>query len=184
MKNILCTKNITIVAMFTAITAVLSQIAIPLPFTTVPITMQVFAIYLSGIILGRKLGFLSQIVYLLLGAIGAPVFAQFAGGMQCLVGPTGGFLIGFPIIAYIIGIIPDKKLSVIKSLAILIASIILLYAMGVIQLSMVAKISLSKAIMIGALPFIPLDIVKIVVAYGVGMKIRAILQKGNLIKSC
>ncbi|KEH92736.1 BioY family protein [Clostridium botulinum C/D str. BKT12695] len=184
MKHTFSAKNITIVAMFTAITAVLAQISIPLPFTTVPITMQVFAIYLSEIILGRKLGFISQIVYLLLGSIGAPVFAHFSGGMQCVLGPTGGFLIGFPIVTYIIGMIPDKKLSVIKSISLLIISIILLYAMGVIQLSIVTKISLSKAIIIGALPFIPLDIVKIIVAYVVGIKIRERLEKGNLIKTC
>lgn len=184
MKSQLTTRNVTVIAMFVAITAVLAQIAIPLPFTTVPITMQIFGVYLSGIILGRDLGFISQIIYLLLGAIGAPVFANFSGGVQCIVGPTGGFLIVFPIITYIVGIISDKKFSVVKSVMILISSMVLLYVVGVLQLSFITKMSLNKSIMVGVIPFIPLDTIKIIVAYVVGIKIRERLKKCNLINVC
>ena len=95
------TKELVICSIFASLTAILTQISIPLP--AVPLTMQVFAVALCGLVLGKRLGFISQIIYVLLGTIGLPVFAQFSGGIGIILGPTGGFILSFPIIAFIVG---------------------------------------------------------------------------------
>ncbi|KUK16848.1 biotin transporter BioY, partial [Thermococcus sibiricus] len=100
-------REITYAALFAALTAVGAQIAIPLG--TVPITLQVLFVLLSGLILGAKLGFLSQIVYLFMGAIGLPVFANFSGGLAYIYGPTGGYLISFPLAAFLAGLVSEKR---------------------------------------------------------------------------
>jgi biotin transport system substrate-specific component len=87
------TRDLALVALFAALTAVCAQIALTLPLVTgVPFTLQVFAVLASGAILGARRGFLSQVVYLLLGAVGLPVFARMHGGLGALAGPTGGYL--------------------------------------------------------------------------------------------
>lgn len=176
------TKEMTTAAIFTALTAISAQISIPLPFSPVPITFQILAVYIAAVILGGKLGALSQIIYVLLGAVGVPVFENFHGGLSILAGPTGGYILTYPIIAYIIGKISEKKSSFIKSVIGLIASLLLCYAIGVLQLSFITKISIEKAIIVGALPFIPLDTVKIIIAYILGSRVREALIKTNLIQ--
>ncbi|OAA83985.1 biotin transporter BioY [Clostridium ljungdahlii] len=175
-------REITTTAIFTALTAILAQISIPLPFSPVPITFQILAVYISAVILGSKLGALSQLVYVLLGAVGVPVFANFHGGLSVVLGPTGGYLITYPIIAYIIGKISEKELSFVKSIIGLIISLIFCYAIGVLQLSFITKISIEKSIFVGALPFIPLDTIKVIIAYILGSRVREALIKTNLIK--
>jgi biotin transport system substrate-specific component len=175
-------KEMSTVAIFSALTAILAQISIPLPFSPVPITFQIFAVYISSIILGSKLGTLSQIIYVLLGTIGIPVFANFSGGLHFILGPTGGYILSYPIIAFIIGKILEKKQSFIITVLGLLFSLIVCYFIGVLQLSIITKITIQKAILVGALPFIPLDIVKIIIAYLIGVKVRVSLLKANLIK--
>lgn len=101
-------QDICCIALMAAVTVVMAQISIPMPMG-VPMTMQTFAVTLAGVILGSKRGGLSILVYVLLGAIGLPVFAGFSGGIQNLVGPTGGFLISFPIMAWLIGVGVEKR---------------------------------------------------------------------------
>ncbi|WP_446897946.1 biotin transporter BioY [Clostridium sp. LBM24168] len=175
-------KEMCTVAIFTAITAVLAQISIPLPFSPVPITMQLLAIYLSSIILGSKLGTLSQIIYILLGAVGIPVFANFSGGLSILVGPTGGFLISFPIIAFIIGKLSENSLNITFKILGLLFSLIVCYFIGTLQFILITNMSIQKSMALCVLPYIPLDIVKIVVAYLVGHNVRQALSKAKLIK--
>lgn len=174
-------KDICTTAIFTAITAIMAQIAIPLPFSPVPITMQTFAIFMSAIILGSRLGFMSQIIYVLLGAIGVPVFANFGGGLGKILGPTGGFIFSFPIVAYIIGRISDKKMNMAANIAIMAVGLFVCYAMGVAQLSVTTGMGMQKAIAVGALPYIPLDIVKVAMAYVLGTTVRNRLVSAKLI---
>ncbi|WP_123053216.1 biotin transporter BioY [Clostridium sp. JN-1] len=173
-------KEMTTAAIFTALTAILAQISIPLPFTPVPITFQIFAVFISAIILGSKLGALSQLVYVLLGAIGAPVFANFTGGLNIVLGPSGGYLISYPIIAFIIGKISEKELSFVKSIMGLITALILCYTIGSLQLAFVTKMTIGKSIMVGILPFIPLDTIKVILAYILGSRVRVSLIKTSL----
>ena len=92
-KKKMSAKDMAFTGMFAAVIAVLSQIAIPLP-SGVPVTLQTFAVALAGYTLGMKLGGLSAIVYVLIGAVGVPVFSGFKGGLGSLTGPTGGFIWG------------------------------------------------------------------------------------------
>ena len=97
------TLDLCMIGVVTAVIVIMAQISIPMPLG-VPMTMQTFAITLAGIILGSKKGAVASLIYVLLGAVGVPVFANFSGGYQLLVGPTGGFIISFPIMAFIIGL--------------------------------------------------------------------------------
>ncbi|WP_053956060.1 biotin transporter BioY [Inediibacterium massiliense] len=178
MKEKYSLKEICITSIFTAITAVLSQIAIPIPFSPIPFAPQIFAIYLSGIILGKKLGCLSQMIYVVLGGMGLPVFSNFSGGMQSILGPTGGFIISFPIIAYIIGYVSENNKSIWMKSVILSFALFVSYSMGIIQLSIVTKMSIQKSTFL-MLPYIPLDIVKIILAYGIGTKVKKRLMKAG-----
>ena len=92
------TLDLCMIGVVTAVIVIMAQISIPMPLG-VPMTMQTFAITLAGIILGSKKGAVASLIYVLLGAVGVPVFANFSGGYQLLVGPTGGFIISFPIMA-------------------------------------------------------------------------------------
>jgi biotin transport system substrate-specific component len=91
-------------ALMAAVTAVAAQIAIPLPFSPVPFTLQVLVVILSGLLLGPRHGALAQVVYVLVGAVGVPVFAQFSGGLGVVLGPTGGYILSYPLSAAIAGL--------------------------------------------------------------------------------
>jgi biotin transporter BioY len=102
-------KGMIFAALFAALTAAVAWFKIPLPFTPVPITLQTLAVLLSGVMLGSYYGALSMIIYLLLGAIGLPVFAGGGSGIGALLGPTGGYLFSYPIAAFVIGKMKEKK---------------------------------------------------------------------------
>ena len=102
------TKQMVLIALMTAVTCVLGPLSIPLPFSPVPISLTNFAIFLAIFILGMKNGTISFIIYLLLGAVGVPVFSSFRGGLQVLAGPTGGYLIGFIFLALIQGFLMKR----------------------------------------------------------------------------
>lgn len=97
------TRQYILWGLFTALTAVASQIIIPLPFTPVPINLATLSVFLAGGLLGAKGGAISQLIYLLLGAVGVPVFAGFTGGPGIVAGPTGGYIIGYVLAAWAIG---------------------------------------------------------------------------------
>ena len=101
-KSKFSVRDICYAGLFAAVIAVMAQISIPMPLG-VPMTMQTFAITLAAVVLGSKLSAIATLVYLALGAVGVPVLANFSGGFDKFVGPTGGFLISFPLMAYIIG---------------------------------------------------------------------------------
>jgi biotin transport system substrate-specific component len=160
-------------SMFGALTAVGAYIMIPVP--PVPITMQTFFVILAGALLGGYLGAMSQVVYILLGVIGLPVFTGGKAGIGVFIGPTGGYLIGFVVGAFIIGKLTSLKrdpglLWLISSMT---AGMAVLYTLGIIQLMLVGKLSFIKAISVGLLPPLPGDIIKIVVAALICRKIRA-----------
>ena len=125
-------------ALFAALTGSVAWFNIPLPFTPVPITLQTLMVLLSGTILGAELGGLAMIIYLLLGAIGLPVFAGGSSGFGALLGPTGGYLLSYPIAAFVIGkMIQMKKLSVYLkyfSFVIILAFIVLVFFDAVFKL--------------------------------------------------
>lgn len=166
-------QDICSIAIMTAITAVMAQISIPMPLG-VPMTMQTFAVTLAGVILGSKRGGISMLVYLLLGAVGVPVFASLSGGFQCLIGPTGGFLISFPIMAYLIGIGVElkKKKGMGMFVLFLILGTVSNYVVGVLMFCVIMNASVWTGITACVLPFIPTAIVKAVVASVLGLQIQ------------
>lgn len=164
-------QDICMIAIMAAITAVMAQISIPMPLG-VPMTMQTFAVTLAAVLLGSKRGGMAMLVYVLLGAIGVPVFAGFNGGIQNLVGPTGGFIISFPIMAYIIGLGVEMHKKKGMFTLMLILGTISNYVIGVIMFVVVMDSSVMTALSACVIPFIPTAIIKAVVASVLGLQMR------------
>lgn len=162
-------RKMVFASLFAALTAAGAYIEIPLPFSPVPVTLQVFFVLLAGSMLKSKWGSLSMVVYTLLGIAGLPVFSGGSSGIGVLFGPTGGYIFGFILAAFFIGKLSEKAESVGKSgFAVnalnMSTGILVIYALGVFQLMMVAEMELGKAIALGAIPFLPGEIVKTSVA--------------------
>lgn len=178
----LTTRDLILCAVFASVTAVLAQISIPLPFTAVPLTMQVFAVALAGVLLGSKKGFISQLIYVLIGAIGMPVFAQMKGGFSVVLGPTGGFLLAFPVMAFIIGYFSEKFNTPIYIMIGMTIGLVVDYLGGTLIFMLVTKATFIQGIMACVVPFVILDLVKIVMATVIGVSVK---QRVNIrAKSC
>ena len=154
----------TRVALMAAVTAVAAQITIPLPL--VPFTFQVLAVVLSGLLLGPRYGALSQVVYLLLGAVGAPVFVGLTGGLGHLIGPTGGYLVSYPLAAAVAGLAAGapRRRALWTSFAAGTGGLFLIYALGATWLSIVAGLPFGAAVAQGVLPFVAFDLIKVALA--------------------
>src|SRR5437870_13677688 len=97
-------RDLSLIALFAALTAVCAQLSVALPLmTSVPFTLQGFAVLAAGAVLGARRGALSQVAYLLLVAVGIPVFARMSGGLQILLGPTGRYVLSYPVPACVVG---------------------------------------------------------------------------------
>jgi len=180
MKN--NTYQYVLTALGAAVIAVLAQVSIPLPFSPVPITGQTLAIGLIVTILGTRLGTLSVLLYLLLGAVGLPVFAQFKGGVSILVGPTGGYLVGFLLTALVMGLYLSKfGYTYVQSIIANIIGMFITLAFGTAWLKIAADMTWEVAINAGATPFIFLGIVKGVIAAWLGIIVRQRLQSAKLL---
>lgn len=165
------TRRIASVALLAALTAVCAQVVIPLPL--VPITLQTFAVILSGLLLGPGGGALSQLVYLCLGAAGLPVFAGFQGGVAALVGPHGGYLWGFVAAALVAGFIgSDSTAGLGRLIAAALVAALAVYAVGLPWLAAAAHLPLGAAFTAGMLPFLPGDAAKAVFAAYLARAIR------------
>jgi len=152
------TRQLILTALMASITTVGAQIVIPIG--TVPVTLQTFAVFLSGMVLGPVCGAISQMAYLLLGLFGLPVFAMFSSGLGILAGPTGGFLLAFPFVAFLSGIDRGQSKYFFRLCALLI-----LYIFGWIRLSFFTG-NLLTAFFTGVLPFIGFDLLKV---WGAGL---------------
>lgn len=173
----LSTRDLIICAMFASITAILAQISIPLPFSTVPFTMQVFAVTISGVILGAKRGFISQLIYIILGAIGMPVFAQMSGGMGIVFGYTGGFIMAFPIMVLVIGYISEKTDKIYYIMLSMILALIINYVIGTLWYSFVAGVGFTEGFVVCVVPFLIPDIIKIGLATTIGITLKRRMKK-------
>ena len=172
-------RSMIYASLFGALTAVGAYIIIPLP--PVPITLQTLFLGLAGTLLGGRLAALSQVIYLLLGIIGLPVFAGGKSGLGVLFGPTGGYLIGFVVAAFVIGrlVALKNRPGFVWICFSLTAGMAVIYTLGVLQLSLVARLTLPKALTVGVLPFLPGDAVKIVLTALIARKLQDRLG-GNL----
>ncbi|MFH1190304.1 MAG: biotin transporter BioY [Candidatus Omnitrophota bacterium] len=160
------------VAFFALATALGAYVRIPVPGNPIPITLQTFFVLLAGAVLGRRLGFFSQACYILGGMAGLPLFQGASFGASVLLGPTGGYLIGFMICAFITGLIIDSaKSNIISIMAVFVLGSLIIYASGIAWLVYMYKMNLTAAIASGALPFIPGDMAKIAIASAIYSKI-------------
>ncbi|PMQ01707.1 MAG: BioY family transporter [Dictyoglomus sp. NZ13-RE01] len=157
------TKKITFFAISISLMIIGSYLSLPLPFTNVPFTLQVFFLFLISMLFKPWESFLIILGYLLLGAIGFPVFAGGRGGISVLFGATGGYLWGFLISSPVISIFTNKGKEIYK-LFWIILGLLIIYLLGSIWLMFFLKISYKKALILGVLPFLPLDILKGILA--------------------
>ena len=170
------TKVLTTSSLFVALTAICSQIQIPLPM--VPINLALFAIYLAGTILGPKYGTLSIIAYVLLGGIGAPIFAGFTGGFSYIVGATGGYIVGYIFTALIVGLITKKFGYRWWTLVIaMVLGLAVCYILGTIWFMYVTSNSLAVSLSYCVIPFLPGDVVKIMLAAVLTLRLRISLPE-------
>ena len=169
------TYDIVYIAVFAVIMAICSWISIP---AAVPFTLQTFGVFIAVGVLGGKRGSLSVLVFILLGAIGIPVFANFSGGIGVLAGPTGGYIIGFlfsALLMWAMEKLPGKK-SVMQIVS-MIAGLIVCYAFGTVWFVIVygrmnGPIGFTAALVSCVVPFIIPDIIKIALAYVLSRKLK------------
>lgn len=162
------TRDAALVLSAALLTAACAQISIPLPGDPVPITGQTFAVLLTGAALGANRGAAGQLLYLAMGIVGLPFYADGAHGVDVIFGATGGYLVAFPIAAWVTGKLAEARYDRTpwKALPAFTIGSLIVFAIGVPWLAVSADISLAKAIELGFVPFIPGGIVKAVLAAG------------------
>ena len=177
------TSDLTQIAVFTAIISVVSQLSIPMP-AGVPMTLQTLIIPIAGIVLGRKKGSYATLLYLLIGAVGIPVFAGFSGGLGKLLGMTGGFLISFPVLSYTAGLgdhigsrlssreNSKKYIFYILLVASLVIGATINYVFGTVWFMVSTGSDFMYSFTACVLPFIPTAIIKIVLAAILGPELK------------
>ena len=183
----LTTYQLTLTAVMAAVICVLSPISLAIPVSPVPISLASMAIYLAVTVLGAKLGTLSCLIYLLLGLVGLPVFAGYTGGADKLFGPTGGYLIGYLFLALIagafVGRFTENKWKNIAFAALgMVLGTVVLYILGTAWLAYSAGMDFQAALWAGVIPFIPGDLVKMVIAVLLGSVIRGRLLQAGILK--
>ncbi|MEE1043492.1 MAG: biotin transporter BioY [Clostridia bacterium] len=156
------TKKLVYCALFAAIISVASQISVPVQ--PIPINAGLFAVLLCGGMLGKKYGTISVVVYILLGIIGAPVFAGFRGGLGVLAGPTGGYVFGYAIVAFVTGMVCENTKKVKYTIPFMMLSVVLCYIVGTMWFCITTGNDFVSALSMCVIPFIPWDILKVVLA--------------------
>lgn len=178
------TKDMILISIFAALTAIGAFIKIDIGY--IPFTLQFFFCALSGVLLGAKMGALSQIIYVFLGLLGLPVFSK-GGGLSYIFKPSFGFVIGFIAAAYVIGIYSKKSNSFIKLFFSQILGLFILYIFGVIYMFFSMNFFIGKPMAVvniikaAVLPFIISDIIKIVLVSLIGVKIKPVLKYNSLV---
>jgi biotin transport system substrate-specific component len=180
-------KEATLVLFFAALTALGAQVAVRLPFSPVPITLQVLMVIVTGLALGGRRGLAGQVGYVAAGAMGLPVFAGGTGGAAVLFGPTGGYLMAFPAAAFVAGLIGErwKRRNRAGAVAASLAAVAVIYGGGVLWLATWLRVagaelpgtSLARAWALGVRPFILADLAKAVLAAAVVGGSRRLLDR-------
>lgn len=168
-------RQLVFAAMMAALIAVGAYLSIP--FGPVPIVLQNLFVLVAGLTLGRRWALISVAVYLLAGACGLPVFASGTGGIGRLIGPTGGYLIGFLAAAYLVGMfseMADGRLGV--EVAGMVIGSVAVYVVGVPWLKWVTGMTMGKALMVGCYPFLIGDGLKIAAALPIAKAVRPVLR--------
>ncbi len=170
-------KGMILAAMFAALTGILTQIQFQVPLSPVPINLALFSVYLAGALLGPRYGTLSMVVYVLLGAVGLPVFSNFTGGLHKLVGPTGGYIAGYVLCAFLVGLLSRKwNFYFVMLSAAMLVGLAACYALGTAWFMIATKNSLAASLGMCVIPFLPGDAFKIIAAVLLAGRLRAPLK--------
>jgi biotin transport system substrate-specific component len=173
------TVRVASVLFITVLTAAAAQISFPLPFTQIPFTFQPMVVLVGGLVLGSRLGFTSQVLYLMAGVAGLPVFAMSATlppGFLRLIGPSGGYLMAYPLAAFVVGSLAERGFAkrYATSVAAMLVGLAVIYASGTLWLAYFARLAsgsaavgLSTALATGVYPFVLADTAKLAAAAGI-----------------
>ena len=176
------TANMTVIGLMTAVLCILGPLSLVIPISPVPISLTTFAIFLTVILLGMKRGTLVYLVDLLIGFVGVPVFSAFTGGPGKLLGPTGGYLVGFVFMALIAGYFMDHFAGKVGwAIVGMILGSIAMYTFGTCWLAYSAGMNFNQALLAGVIPFIPGDLIKIVLAITIGFPIKKRLKTAGVV---
>jgi biotin transport system substrate-specific component len=169
-------RRMVLASLMAALTAVGAYLQVPIG--PVPIVLSTLFVLLSGLLLGSRWGLISMGLYLLVGAIGIPVFSGGRGGLAHLLGPTGGYLLGFVLSAWVTGFISERSrgLLILEILAV-IAGSFAIYGLGIFWLKIITSMSWLKVFMVGMAPFLLGDAIKAFVAIVLAHAIRPILNR-------
>ncbi len=178
------TKQLALVGLMAAVICILGPWALNIPISPVPISLGTLGVYFVISVLGMKLGTTSVVIYLLLGTAGLPVFTNFSGGIGKLLGPTGGYAIGYIFMALICGFFIDKwSKNILLQFVGMILGTAICYLFGTVWLAYQAHLSFSAALAAGVIPYIPGDLVKMILAMAVGYQLRKRLLKAGLLQT-
>lgn len=170
-KQKISTRTITTIGLMTAVACVLGPLSIPIG--AVPLSLTSLAVYLQAYLLGWRKGAFSYVLYLLLGAAGLPVFSGFSGGLAKLVGPTGGYLIGYLFTVIVSGWFIERYENSPWKVALgMVLGAAFNYALGVSWLALQANLAFGTAMMAGMLPFLPGDAAKLALSLLLGKKLK------------
>jgi biotin transport system substrate-specific component len=184
--------QIASVLFITVLTAAAAQISIPLPFTAVPLTLQPMVVLVGGLALGSRLGAASQILYLAAGIAGLPVFAASATlpqGALRLLGPTGGYLMAYPLAAFVAGYLAERGFDrrYATSVLAMFAGLAIIFTAGVLWLGLFARplsgsapVGLQYALSTGLYPFILPDLIKLAIAAGLVPALWRLIGRTNV----
>lgn len=180
-KTLFTTKEMVLCGMFAGLLAIVSQLSFPMP-TGVPLTIQLFGVALTGVVLGPRLGLIATVTYILLGAIGLPVFSNFRGGLDVLTGVTGGYIWAWPAMTALCGIHPKTKSKLYNTgIHILIAAIglVLVETIGGLQwYSLSGDKTLWGIFTYSMVAFVPKDFILTISAVIIGTQMKHNIKKG------
>ena len=166
-------RNALGIVTFAVAAAFSAQIAVPLPWTPVPVTLQPMMVILAGAMLGPRLGAIAMTAYVTFGAMGAPVFSNGGAGLGWLFGPTGGYLLAAPAAAFLVGMIAGRSGQAWRLIAGLLGGVATMYVGGVLQLMAYTGLDVQSALMAGVVPFVIGDLSKIGFAFFAVLALRA-----------
>lgn len=176
-------RESALVGLMAAVLCILGPLAVPLPFSPVPVSVTNMVLYIIIYVLGMHRGCVSYLIYLLMGLIGLPVFSAFTGGPGKLLGPTGGYLLGFVLMVLVSGWFIDRWYQVIGLCILGMAlGMVLCYLFGTLWLTWQSQLTFTGAFTVGVLPFILGDMIKIIIAALCGPQIRKRLRRAGLDK--
>ena len=170
------TMQIAEIALMGAVLCVISPFTIPVPASPVPLSLALFGVYLAAVLLGAKKSALSVLIYLLLGAIGLPVFSGFSGEIGVLLGPTGGYIIGYVLCALVIGLLAERGVHTVFAMT---AGTLVCYCFGTIWFLIIMKgtYTLIQALLVCVVPYLIFDLIKILAAAAVTVPVRKIVRR-------